>query len=65
METQLLTIAEFAARASISPTTAYRKVANGDIPSVRIGSQLRIPAWYLADLSKRPGELPSWIEGGK
>lgn len=64
METQLLTIAEFAASASISSTTAYRKVASGEIPSVRIGSQVRIPAWYLSDLTKRAGELPHWVKGG-
>ena len=61
MGKELYSVSEFAARTSLSNKTIYRKVLRGDIPSVRVGSQVRIPAWYLQDLTNRPGELPTWI----
>jgi len=61
MGKELYSVSEFAARTSLSNKTIYRKVLRGDIPSVRVGTQVRIPAWYLQDLTSRPGELPVWM----
>ena len=61
MDKKLYSVSEFAALTSLSNKTIYRKVLRGDIPSVRVGSQVRIPAWYLHDLTYRPGELPIWL----
>ena len=63
MGKELYSVSEFATRTSLSSKTIYRKVLRGDIPSVRVGSQVRIPAWYLHDLTSRPGELPKWMRG--
>jgi excisionase family DNA binding protein len=38
-----LTIRELAAYLRVSRTTAYELVRNGEVPSVRVGGQFRIP----------------------
>ena len=65
MNKDLVSVSEFAARASVSNKTVYRHVQRGEIPAVMVGGQVRIPSWYLSDLSKRPGELPKGLMGGK
>jgi hypothetical protein len=32
------------------------------IPSVSVAGQVRIPVWYLEELTGRPGELPVWLK---
>jgi hypothetical protein len=49
----LLKVPEFARRADMSPSRAYQGVATGEIPHVRIGGMLRIPAAFLDDLANR------------
>lgn len=49
----LLTVPEAARRVSLGRATAYRLVQTGDLPSVRIGRAVRVPAqaldaWILA-----------------
>ena len=58
METQLLSVAQFACCTGVSATTIYRKAQKGLIPSVSVAGQVRIPVWYLEELTERPGELP-------
>ena len=64
MNKDLISVREFATRAAISNKTVYRQVQRGEIPAVMVGGQVRIPSWYLSDLSKRPGELPQGLKGG-
>lgn len=64
MYKDLISVREFATRAAISNKTVYRQVQRGEIPAVMVGGQVRIPSWYLSDLSKRPGELPQGLKGG-
>jgi excisionase family DNA binding protein len=64
MYKDLISVREFATRAAISNKTVYRQVRRGEIPAVMVGGQVRIPSWYLSDLSKRPGELPQGLKGG-
>jgi excisionase family DNA binding protein len=45
------TVEETAALLGVSRNTAYSKVRSGDIPSVRIGRVLRIPAAALRQMS--------------
>ena len=45
----LLTVRETAAELRISRPTAYRLCATGELPSVRVGGQIRIPANLLVD----------------
>jgi excisionase family DNA binding protein len=46
--TVLLTVAEFAERASISRSMGYKLAKTGVIPIVRFGSAIRIPESVLA-----------------
>ena len=48
----LLTCREVGRRLSMSPRSVWRLVADGTIPSVRIGEHghRRIPAWYVTEL---------------
>ncbi len=62
METQLLSVAQFACCTGVSATTIYRKTQKGLIPSVNVAGQIRIPVWYLEELTSRPGELPVWLK---
>lgn len=52
MEKVLLTVTEAARRLSLGRATAYQLVRQGDLPSVRIGRAVRVPAH----------ELEAWIE---
>jgi excisionase family DNA binding protein len=62
VETQLLSVAQFACCTGVSATTIYRKAQKGLIPSVSVAGQVRIPVWYLEELTERPGELPIWLK---
>lgn len=50
---RLLRIAEVAARINISRSLAYRLVKSGDIPSVRIGSSVRVRVGDLEEFVQR------------
>lgn len=60
MQPQLLSVRQFSACTGISTSTIYRKTLKGDMPCVRVAGQVRIPVWYLNQLTQKPGELPSW-----
>jgi len=62
VETQLLSVAQFACCTGVSATTIDRKTQKGLIPSVNVAGQIRIPVWYLEELTSRPGELPVWLK---
>ena len=52
-----VTVEEAARRIDISRSHAYQLVADGEIPAIRIGSQLRIPlaaldAWLARKLAQ-------------
>jgi excisionase family DNA binding protein len=42
-ERHFLTVRELAAYLRVSRRKAYELVANGEVPSIRVGSSLRIP----------------------
>jgi excisionase family DNA binding protein len=65
METQLLSVAQFACCTGVSATTIYRKAQKGLIPSVSVAGQVRIPVWYLEELTQQPGQLPTWLTKGE
>jgi excisionase family DNA binding protein len=50
---QFLTVPETAERLRVSPKTIYRLVWNGQLPALRIGSQIRIDE----------RELEGWLNG--
>lgn len=62
---QLLSVNQFSQEVAVSASTVYRKTLNGSIPSVRVAGQVRIPAWYLDELTQKPGELPTWLKKGE
>jgi excisionase family DNA binding protein len=62
VKTQLLSVHQFSESTGISTSTIYRKAQNGSIPAVSVAGQVRIPAWYLDELTQKPGELPSWLK---
>jgi excisionase family DNA binding protein len=64
VKSQLLSVPQFAESTGISASTVYRKTLNGSIPSVSVAGQVRIPVWYLEELTQKPGELPSWLQKG-
>ena len=64
VKTQLLSVHQFSESTGISTSTIYRKTLNGSIPSVSVAGQVRIPTWYLDELTQKPGELPSWLKKG-
>lgn len=58
-EAEYLTAAEAAARLGISLRTMRRRIADGSLPSVRIGRAVRIPAAALDLPAARPAGLAS------
>lgn len=60
VEIELLTLSEAAKRLRIGRTHAYRLAARHDIPTVRLGRALRVPARALAqwieEHTQREGE---------
>jgi len=62
VKTQLLSVPQFSESTGISTSTIYRKTQNGSIPSVSVAGQVRIPIWYLEELTQQPGQLPSWLK---
>ena len=58
---QLLSVNQLASSTGVSSTTIYRKIQRGLIPSVSVAGLIRIPLWYLEELTKKPGELPHWL----
>ncbi|MBX7148508.1 response regulator [bacterium] len=52
---KLLTIAEVAARLSLTPQTIYKKIKEGTLPAVRVGSQWRVPE----------DKITSWLDSQK
>jgi excisionase family DNA binding protein len=45
-----LTVREFAARANVSESLVRRAIADGSIPSFKLGGARRIPARFLVEL---------------
>ena len=41
--------ADVAERIGVDPSTVYRQMKVGEIPSVRIGGRRLIPTWWLRD----------------
>jgi excisionase family DNA binding protein len=62
--TNLLTVAEAAAELRVSRGTAYRWIADGLLPHVRIGGTVRIPAPELHALLT-PGSTSTAGEWGE
>ena len=62
VKSQLLSVPQFAESTGISASTVYRKTLNGSIPSVSVAGQVRIPMWYLEELTQQPGQLPVWLK---
>ena len=55
------TVAEAAAELRLHPVTVYRKVAAGELPSIRTGgsgSAVRCPAHYLEQLAQATWRSP-------
>lgn len=58
-DTQLaLTVAEAAERLRISQVAAYRQIKTGQIPSVRVGRRLLVPAAWIDQLLE--GAVKDW-----
>jgi excisionase family DNA binding protein len=47
MKPRFYSVKEFGELTSLSETTVYRIVGKGQIPAIRLGSQIRIPATYI------------------
>ena len=62
MKTQLLSVPQFSESTGISTSTIYRKTQSGAIPSASVAGQVRIPMWYLEELTQQPGQLPVWLK---
>jgi excisionase family DNA binding protein len=50
---QFLTISEFISAARISRPTVSRKIKSREIPSIKIGARILIPASYLKELEDK------------
>ena len=51
---KLLTVEQFRREAQIGRATAYKLIASGEIPHIRIGPKIiRIPFWVLETLAGR------------
>jgi excisionase family DNA binding protein len=48
-EEELLTISRLAAVMGVDRSWASRKVNSGEIPSISVGSQRRVPRWALKE----------------
>ena len=42
--------------------TAYSPNERMQVLTARVAGQVRIPVWYLDELTQKPGELPSWLK---
>ena len=58
MSIEALSVKQAAEALGISTETVYRKVADGTIPSFRIGRSIRVPSRYIEAITRLPGELP-------
>ena len=59
-ELQFLTVRELAGYLRVSRTKAYQLVWSGEVPSVRVGGQIRIPRDALeARLAARSAQEPT------
>ena len=63
METMTLSVEESAELLGIGRGTAYRAVARGEIPALRLGRRLRIPKPALLRLLERPHDFARAHEG--
>lgn len=53
-EQDYFSVAEFAALTRVSQATVRRLIDKGEIPTLRLGVQIRIPRTALDTLAKRP-----------
>jgi len=57
VEPRFLTVQEIAEFSRVTPATVYRWIAEGKVPSIRIGHAVRIPSrWRAAILAAAEGE---------
>lgn len=57
-ERHFLTVSELAAYLRVSRRKAYELVSNGEVPSIRVGSSLRIPREALERQLEAGSEKP-------
>lgn len=50
MERQFYTVIEVAEMLGISRATAYRAIADGEIPSITIRGRVLVPKWWVDQL---------------
>lgn len=53
-----ISVAEAGRRLDISRAHAYRLVASGELPSVRLGHRTVVPVWALRKLLTEPAQKP-------
>ncbi len=56
MTKDFFTVKEFMDKTGISRALAYKLVAESEVPTIRMGNRILIPAWYLRKLSEEPGQ---------
>jgi excisionase family DNA binding protein len=54
----MLSVKQAAEVLGLSAETVYRRIADGSIPSSRIGRSVRVPVRFVESLTRLPGELP-------
>lgn len=58
MSQEAKSVKDAAMMLGVSIDTVYRRIADGSIPSFRVGRAIRVPLRYLENLNRLPGELP-------
>lgn len=54
MTKDFFTVKEFMDKTGISRALAYKLVAGNEVPTIRMGNRILIPAWYIRKLSAEP-----------
>ena len=54
----MLSVKQAAQVLGLSAETVYRRIADGSIPSFKIGRSVRVPVRFVESLTRLPGELP-------
>jgi excisionase family DNA binding protein len=62
-EPELLTVRQYAERANLSQCTVRRHIADGSLPSTRIGASIRIPSSALRPAD--PSEIASMARAAR
>ena len=61
MTTEALSVKQAAEALGVSTETVYRRVADGSIPSFRVGRSIRVSRRFIDAVTRLPGELPGRI----